>query len=382
MVRPRRERLVQELGGDLAATIANLQARLEAQENENRNLRAQLEQRDQEQERRRAPPVQPAPQPEPAAMLEMVPQAMSIANQEPLYVRFRRMKPSEFEGSTDPLEAEEWLTSLQTILDFMNLMEQEKVLCASYVLKKDARYWWETVVIRRNVAMMTWNEFLGEFNAKYYDTVGLRAQQNEFNNLKQGDMTVMEACRKFDRLARLCPQLVPTEMERVRRMLVMFRPEIATVVDSGERPPTTVADCVGRVVRAEYHLAQAKEERTKFWDAKKKEQAQAKQTQKGNQKNNQVGQSNQANRTGQGNRPLQSCPQNNQNPNKRKRNFDRNQNFNSQNPQQRQDRNTNIVECSKCGKKHSGVCRYGTNSCYTCSKEGHYSWNCPQNSNR
>ena len=57
MVRPRRERLVQELGGDLAATIANLQARLEAQENENRNLWAQLEQRDQEQERRRAPPV-------------------------------------------------------------------------------------------------------------------------------------------------------------------------------------------------------------------------------------------------------------------------------------------------------------------------------------
>ena len=145
-------------------------------------------------------------------------------------------------------------------------------------------------------------------------------------------MTVMNACRKFDRLARLCPQLVPTEMERVRRMLVMFRPEIDTVVDSGERPPTTVADCVGRAVRAEYHLAQAKEERTKFWDAKKKEQAQAKQTQKGNQKNNQAGQSNQANRTSQGNRPLQSRPQNNQNPNKRKRNFDRNRNFNSQNP--------------------------------------------------
>ena len=120
-------------------------------------------------------------------MPEMVPQAMPIANQEPLYVRFCRMKPPEFEGSTDPLEAEEWLTSLQTILDFMNLTEQEKVLCASYVLKKDARYWWETVVIRRNVTMMTWNEFLGEFNAKYYDTVGLRAQQNELNNLKQGD---------------------------------------------------------------------------------------------------------------------------------------------------------------------------------------------------
>ncbi|EXB28863.1 hypothetical protein L484_015796 [Morus notabilis] len=78
-------------------------------------------------------------------------------------------------------------------------------------------------------------------------------------------------------------------MERVRRMLVMFHPGIATMVDSGERPPTIMADCVGKEVRAKYHLAQAKEERAKFWEAKKKEQAQAKQTQKGNQKNNQAG---------------------------------------------------------------------------------------------
>ena len=109
--------------------------------------------------------------------------------------------------------------------------------------------------MRRNVATMTWNEFLEEFNARYYDIVGLWAQQNEFNNLKQGDMTVMEACHKFNRLVRLCPQQVPTEIERVRRMLVMFHPEIATVVDSGEIPPTIVADCIGRAVRAEYHLA-------------------------------------------------------------------------------------------------------------------------------
>ena len=184
--------------------------------------------------------------------------------QEPLFERFRCMKPPEFEGSTDLLKAEEWLTSLQIILNFMNLTEQEKVLYASYVLKKDARYWWETVALRRNVMTMTWNEFLGEFNEKYYNIVCMRTQQNEFNDLKQGTMSVTEACQKFDRLARLCPYLMPTEGERVRRMIRMFRPEIAIVVDNGDRPPLTVAECVTRALRAKCHLTKAKEEKARY----------------------------------------------------------------------------------------------------------------------
>ena len=34
---------------------------------------------------------------------------------EPIYARFGKMKPTEFAGSTDPLEAEEWLSSTETI---------------------------------------------------------------------------------------------------------------------------------------------------------------------------------------------------------------------------------------------------------------------------
>lgn len=50
------------------------------------------------------------------------------------------MRPPEFEGSTDPLEVEEWLASLQVILNFMHLSNQEKILYASYVIKKDSWY--------------------------------------------------------------------------------------------------------------------------------------------------------------------------------------------------------------------------------------------------
>ncbi|KAL5553282.1 hypothetical protein UlMin_040683 [Ulmus minor] len=248
-----------------------MQQRMEAQEAEIQNLRRQQNHSEQghEEEHESGPKIE---QPVPPRAPEH-----PVIQQEPLYERFRRMKPDEFEGSSDPLVAEEWLSSIQTILDFMHLNEREKVLCATYVLKKDARYWWETVKMRRNVQDMTWDEFIAEFNQKYYNRMAMRAQQNEFINIKQGSMSVTEAVRKFDQLARLCPYLVPTEEERVRRMLEMFRPELAVVIDSGDNPPTTVAECVDRALRAEYRLAQAKEERNRIFEARKNQKGQTKQ---------------------------------------------------------------------------------------------------------
>ena len=73
---------------DLASTIANLRARLEASAQKNRNLWEQLEQRNQEQGQRGVPlvqpepvpPMAPAPQPEPWVMPGIVPQVMLVVN--------------------------------------------------------------------------------------------------------------------------------------------------------------------------------------------------------------------------------------------------------------------------------------------------------------
>ena len=64
---------------------------------------------------------------------------------EPIYERFRKQQPPSFNGSMDPFIAEEWLSRIAMILEFMNLNDPEKVLCAVYMLTKDARYWWDVV---------------------------------------------------------------------------------------------------------------------------------------------------------------------------------------------------------------------------------------------
>ena len=83
------------------------------------------------------------------------PPPIRINTEASLYERFRRTKAPEFEGSYDPLVADEWLAQVERIFNFMGLTDVEKVKCASFVLKKEARYWWDTVAQRKDVGQMT-----------------------------------------------------------------------------------------------------------------------------------------------------------------------------------------------------------------------------------
>ena len=56
---------------------------------------------------------------------ENQPLVVSEIQREPLYARFGKMKPIQVVGSTYPLQIEEWLSLIETILDFMHLSDCE-----------------------------------------------------------------------------------------------------------------------------------------------------------------------------------------------------------------------------------------------------------------
>ncbi|KAL5552945.1 hypothetical protein UlMin_040346 [Ulmus minor] len=176
---------------------------------------------------------------------------------EPLYERFRKQGPPTFEGSNDPLAAEEWLRNIERILDFMKLSDQERIMCATYKLTKDARYWWEVTGQTKDLETLSWTEFVQMFNRKYFNPTMLLSKEAEFNNIQQGNMTVDEAVLRFDRLARLCSHLVPTDKERTRRLIAMLRPEIANTVTSGATGPESSAECIEWAQRSEFNLMKA-----------------------------------------------------------------------------------------------------------------------------
>ena len=82
------------------------------------------------------------------------------------------------------------MSSLQVIIDFESLTDKEKVHCTSFVLKKDARYWWETVALGKNVNEMSWEDFVMQFHTKFFNMRAMNTQQRDSHNLKQGSMTV------------------------------------------------------------------------------------------------------------------------------------------------------------------------------------------------
>ncbi|KAL5554707.1 hypothetical protein UlMin_042108 [Ulmus minor] len=165
-------------------------------------------------------------------------------------------------------------------------------------------------------------------------------------------MTVADAVRKFERLAKLCPYLVPTEEQRVKRMLEMFRPDISLSVEGGSDPPTTTTDCVERAYRAEHRLNQLKEMRNRMFESKRKQNNQGSNQNRGQQV---------------------SQPQGQNKNNKRKGNSQANRDSRQPAPKKN---NATYPTCGKCGKNHPGECRQGSTACYKCGKEGHFARKC------
>ena len=64
---------------------------------------------------------------------------------------------------------------------------------------------------------MTWVEFHGLFMSKYFPATARHAKAQEFLELRQGTMTVMEYVARFIELARYADDYVATDLTKVRR---------------------------------------------------------------------------------------------------------------------------------------------------------------------
>ena len=77
--------------------------------------------------------------------------------------------------------------------------------------------WWDWVKTSRDLEAMTWAEFHELFMGKYFPATARHAKAQEFLELKQGTMTVMEYMDKFTELARFVDDYMATNMAKVRK---------------------------------------------------------------------------------------------------------------------------------------------------------------------
>nr|XP_017224822.1 PREDICTED: uncharacterized protein At1g04910-like [Daucus carota subsp. sativus] len=139
------------------------------------------------------------------------------ANPQVTFKNFQSVNPPEFKGSADPIEARIWLKEIEKAFMLVKVRDEQKTEFASYYLKEEATYWWESVRAMEGTEDVTWDRFKELFLEKYFPQFLQDRMELQFLELKQGDMSVAEYEKKFAELARFVPTYVDTDRKRAKR---------------------------------------------------------------------------------------------------------------------------------------------------------------------
>jgi hypothetical protein len=118
-------------------------------------------------------------------------------------------KPPTFASSPDPLDADDWLKSVEKMLIIAQCSDREKVLYASGRLTGPTADWWDSYTAAHDAAdTITWAEFTTQFRNHHILARLMKIKKKEFLSLKLGSMSVSEYRDKFIQLSRYAPDEV------------------------------------------------------------------------------------------------------------------------------------------------------------------------------
>ena len=172
---------------------------------------------------------------------------------------FQNTNPPMFTRSEEPLDADDWLQTIENNLEVAGVEENEKVLYASHYLSGDARAWWNSVRAMNGGQLMTWEEFKLKFSKTHVPQGLIKRMRDEFRELKQGRMTVVEYRDKFLSLARYAPDEINTEDKKKERFLNGLHDEMQTILVSIQFPD--IEALVDTAIQMEGKITQANENR-------------------------------------------------------------------------------------------------------------------------
>ncbi|KAK1664428.1 hypothetical protein QYE76_052587 [Lolium multiflorum] len=172
---------------------------------------------------------------------------------------FQNTNPPVFSKTEEPLDADDWLQTMENNLEVAGVDENEKVLFATHYLAGPARAWWTSARALNAGQMMTWADFKLKFS-KYHVPPGLiKKMRDEFRELKQGRMSVVEYRDRFLTLSRYAPDETDTTEKRKERFLNGLHDEMQTVLVN--IPFADLEALVDSAIQMEGKLHQANENR-------------------------------------------------------------------------------------------------------------------------
>ncbi|XP_074351973.1 uncharacterized protein LOC141691129 [Apium graveolens] len=135
---------------------------------------------------------------------------------------------------------------MEKAFELAEVKNDKKAQYASYYLKDEASYLWESTTTFLEGEAISWEKFTELFLEKYLPSYMQDRLHMRFLDLKQENMMVAEYEVKFSELARFVPKYVNTEVKNAKRFQQGIKPwiriqmallETRTYATLGSNPP-------------------------------------------------------------------------------------------------------------------------------------------------
>ncbi|XP_074346856.1 uncharacterized protein LOC141685663 [Apium graveolens] len=263
---------------------------------------------------------------------------------------------TQFKGTQDPVEAHAWLKEIEKAFALTNGGDNPKVEYATYFLKGESNYCWESVKALQATEVITWDRFKRMFLHKYFPRYMQTQMEMKFFELKQDNWTVGEYEKKFIELSRFVGEYVDSEEKRAKRFQQGLKPWLRSRVAAFNL--TTYAEVVQKVMVIEGESEQNLKE-------------------KGNKKRRFETGEEGSSYKGQNQRTNQRCKPQSGPRNFKKREFrNKSQDTRSQSTSGQKPLQGSFPECKICNRRHMGIYNKANIVCFKCHTKGHYAHEC------
>ncbi|XP_073280515.1 uncharacterized protein [Primulina huaijiensis] len=167
---------------------------------------------------------------------------------------FQELRPKKFFGNESGEKAAGWLKSINHLFNLLEYSQDIRLKLAIYQLKDRAQLWWEAIeeAMKESGDIITWDAFRAHFTQEYAPPSYYAAKEKEFNQLVQGNKSVVEYASQFSALLPYVPHVARNDQAKLSRFLHGLQRTVHTLVMTGS--PNTYIQAVEKAKKIEASL--------------------------------------------------------------------------------------------------------------------------------